>query len=189
VQEGNWDVYVVDVDGGTPRRLTREPSEEGTATWSRDGRFVYFHSDRSGKQELWKAPAEGGAAIQLTRGGGYYGVEWPDGFIYYSRVPQGGLWRMPATGGEETEIVRESVGFLGWTLAGRGLYYLSAEQRGGGFFTIQRFDLDSGRASLFLKQATRGFVGTMTVSPDERWVLYSEFPPGASELVLVENFR
>ena len=189
VQEGNWDVYVVDVEGGTPRRLTQEPSEEGTATWSRDGRFVYFHSDRSGRQELWKVPSEGGAAVQLTRGGGYYGVESADGFVYYSRGPEGSLWRILATGGEETEIVKESLHFLAWTLAGRGLYYLPAGQGGGGFFSIQRLDLDSGRASLFLKQARRGFVTGMTVSPDERWVLYSEFPPGASELVLVENFR
>ena len=79
---------------------------------------------------------------------------------------------------------REFTKVMGAVVAG-----LAAGPRGSEFFSVQRLDLDSGRASLFLKQETRGFVGTMTVSPDERWVLYSESPPGASELVLVENFR
>ncbi len=29
----------------------------------------------------------------------------------------------------------------------------------------------------------------LAVSPDEQWILYSEWPEGQSELMLVENFR
>jgi Tol biopolymer transport system component len=191
LENGNWDVYVVDVEGGTPRRLTREPSEDGTGTWSRDGRSIYFHSDRSGRQELWRMPSEGGAAVQLTRGGGFYGVESADGrFLYYSRGPDGGIWRILATGGEAEEIVQESIGWHNWALAGRGLYYLTGQPRAGTYrFGIHYLDLDSRKAGLLFEREAPGYARCLTVSPDESWILYSEYPRATSELMLVENFR
>ena len=98
IEAGNWDLYVVGADGGTPRRLTQEPSEEGTGTWSRDGRSIYFQSDRTGRAETWKIPADGGTAVQVTRGGGGYAVESEDGReLYYSgsSVPESGVCPSP----------------------------------------------------------------------------------------------
>ena len=40
-------------------------------SWSRDGKWIYFASDRSGEYQVWKMPAGGGEAVQLTRKGGY----------------------------------------------------------------------------------------------------------------------
>lgn len=66
---GNKDISVVSVDGGKPRRLTAEPSNEVRPSWSRDGRWIYFGSNRSGQWQIWKAPAGGGPAVQVTRSG------------------------------------------------------------------------------------------------------------------------
>lgn len=33
-------------------------------SWSEDGSFVYFGSDRGGERHVWKAPAEGGQAAK-----------------------------------------------------------------------------------------------------------------------------
>jgi hypothetical protein len=52
-----------------PRQLTTEPSNEFFCSRSRDGRWIYFDSGRSGRRELWKVPARGGAATQITRSG------------------------------------------------------------------------------------------------------------------------
>lgn len=35
---GNADVYVVDAQGGSPKRLTTSPGNDASAYWSRDGR-------------------------------------------------------------------------------------------------------------------------------------------------------
>jgi eukaryotic-like serine/threonine-protein kinase len=192
-QAGNWDLHVMDVAGGTPRRLTTEPSEEGTPTWSRDGRFIYFHSDRGGRFELWKMPSEGGAAVQVTHGGGFYGVESPDGrFIYYANQRfNPGIWRIPTAGGEPIEIVKGPIVWSNWALGARGLYYLTSEDRPGNKYgyVIRYLDVDSRQVTPLFHREGRIEEMWLTVSPDETWILYSEAPWATSEIMLVESFR
>ena len=47
--QGSDDVYVIDAQGGSPRRLTSEPSDDGPPCYSRDGKWIYFGSDRTGQ--------------------------------------------------------------------------------------------------------------------------------------------
>ena len=85
-QEEAWDfdVYVINANGGRPKRLTDHPADDGVASWSRDGRSIYFVSNRTKAWEVWKMPADGGDAIQVTRNGGYVAFESVDGeFLYY----------------------------------------------------------------------------------------------------------
>ncbi len=192
LQEGNWDLYVMDLEGGTPTRLTHDPSEEGTGTWSRDGRFIYFHSDRGGQPELWKVPSEGGAAVQVTHGGGYYGLESPDGgFVYYSKAAEGsGIWRIPTTGGEPAEVVSGPVVWENWTVGKRGLYWTTAQQgTRQSTFVIHCRDTETGKASELFRREGRGWLGDLAVSPDERSIIFAEGPPSSSEVMLVDNFR
>jgi len=37
-------LYVIDAEGGIPRRLTPETSDEHRPFWPRDGRWIYFGS-------------------------------------------------------------------------------------------------------------------------------------------------
>ena len=47
-RDGNWEIYVVNVDGSGLRRLTRDPAIDGLPTWSPDGQFLAFLSNREG---------------------------------------------------------------------------------------------------------------------------------------------
>lgn len=60
---GNTDVYIISVQGGSPRRLTTEPSEDHTARWSSDGQFMYFTKFR--EPDLWRIPAQGGEETRV----------------------------------------------------------------------------------------------------------------------------
>jgi Tol biopolymer transport system component/DNA-binding winged helix-turn-helix (wHTH) protein len=46
----NRDIYIMQVDAGTPLRLTTNPGDDVSPTWSPDGRFVAFcrHSEKTG---------------------------------------------------------------------------------------------------------------------------------------------
>ena len=98
--EGNADIYVIRPEGGKPRRLTTEPTEDIVPSFSRDGQWIYFCSNRSGTRQIWKMPAAGGEAAQVTKGGGFDNIESPDGqFLYYLKSaanPAFGVFRSPA---------------------------------------------------------------------------------------------
>src|SRR5258708_7277559 len=82
---GNSDIFVIDVQGGPPRKLTSEPSNEGVPSWSRDGRWIYFASDRTGGWGVLNKPSSRGGAVQGDPHGGFCGVQFPHGrFLYYA---------------------------------------------------------------------------------------------------------
>ena len=60
------DLWVVDVQGGQPRRLTTHPTGDFNPRWSPDGTQLYFLSTRSGSSQVWRLPAGGGDATQVT---------------------------------------------------------------------------------------------------------------------------
>ena len=60
-------LYVVPIDGGEPRQVTTGGSSASDPYWSRDGRFLYFISDRTGTNQVWKLPLDSfGEALQVT---------------------------------------------------------------------------------------------------------------------------
>lgn len=99
--ENDPDVYVIDASGFLPRRLTQDPATDQAPSWSADGQWIYFASVRSGVWQIWKMASGGGEPIQVTRDGGFTAYATDDGqWLYYSRSTHGGLWRIPAVGGD-----------------------------------------------------------------------------------------
>ena len=70
--------------------------------------------------------------------------------------------------------------------------HLFAVSRGGIYFVlwprIQYFDFTTGRTKTILTLEKETSLG-LSVSPDERWLLYSQFDQDGSDLMLVENFH
>lgn len=62
----NADVWVVDTDGGTPIQLTRGPAFDGDPTWSPDGAWLAFRSDRNGENQIYGIDIRGGEAWAVT---------------------------------------------------------------------------------------------------------------------------
>jgi eukaryotic-like serine/threonine-protein kinase len=102
---GSLDIYVIDANGGTPKRMTTDPAEDSWPNWSRDGQWLYFGKG----DEIWKIPFKGGKEIQVTRDkGANWPHESPDGkWLYYSKGWPGpqSVWRMPGAGGEATKVL------------------------------------------------------------------------------------
>jgi Tol biopolymer transport system component/DNA-binding winged helix-turn-helix (wHTH) protein len=92
------------------RALTRLTFDDGLqigATWSPDGRFVAYSSDRGGKFDVWVQQVSGGEAVRVTKGSGHnWQPDWsPDGkyIAYRSEGSDGGLFVIPALGGAGLE--------------------------------------------------------------------------------------
>lgn len=75
------DIWTVPADGSAPaRRLTDHLAWDSGPRFSPDGKTIAFNSTRSGNDEIWLVPAEGGVARQLTDFGGDSLCDWtPDG--------------------------------------------------------------------------------------------------------------
>lgn len=58
-RDGNWEVYVIGVNGQGLTRVTNSPENDGLPTWSPDGRYLAFVSDRDGEWEMWAATPTG----------------------------------------------------------------------------------------------------------------------------------
>lgn len=59
-------IYVVPVQGGTPRRLTTEGPVNERPRWSPDSRRIAFLSSRSGSSQIWIMDADGSNPRQVT---------------------------------------------------------------------------------------------------------------------------
>lgn len=60
-------IWTVTTDGrGAPRRLTDQALGANTPRWSPDGRWLYFMAVKDGVNQLWRMPADGGEATQLS---------------------------------------------------------------------------------------------------------------------------
>jgi tricorn protease len=64
------DIFTVPIEKGAPRNLTRSSDAHDKApSWSPDGRWIAYLSDRAGEEEVWIAAQDGSKpAWQLTQG-------------------------------------------------------------------------------------------------------------------------
>lgn len=64
--KGDTDLFLVDVSGGDPVRLTDLKGSESSATWRPDGQWVGFLSSKGGSRQLWEVRADGRKMRQVT---------------------------------------------------------------------------------------------------------------------------
>jgi Tol biopolymer transport system component len=180
---GQYDVYVVNVNGGQPQRLTDHPADDQAPNWSNDGRWIYFASHRSGEPQIWKMPATGGPPAQVTKGGGHFPSESPDGkFLYYAK--KGGLSRSPVAGGEESQVL-DSLHAQSFAVTGQGIYFIKGPAASASIYFLR---FSTGEVKMVYSIPKPVFFG-LSASPDGRSILYTQIDQQGSDLMLVENFR
>jgi Tol biopolymer transport system component len=74
-QHDHWEVYVVEADGQSLRRLTDTPRKAGgqvassvAAAWSPYGHYLAFLTNRSGEWDIWIMQANGHAQRPMFDG-------------------------------------------------------------------------------------------------------------------------
>ncbi len=191
VQNGaKEDIYSISTNGGSPRRLTTNPAEDKLPDWSHDGRWIYFSSTRTGREEIWKMPSNGGDAVQITRNSGDGPKESPDGkFLYYMKGWPDAVtvWRTPVDGGKETKILDSVHSEGGWTVGKKGIFFFRPpDKMGHSDICFYAFDNHQTLKILTIQRPVNNHIA---VSPDDSTILYPQEDESGSDLMLVENFR
>jgi Tol biopolymer transport system component len=184
-------ICVVPASGGQPVPVT---SIEGDVpSWSRDGRWIYFHSRAD--DQIWKVPASGGNAVAVTKGGGFEAFESADGrsLVYSKSDGELGIWRLDLRTGREEPIpaLAEAAEFRQWALAPRGVYFVPNAEIRSPQAAIRFFDFATGQTSRVAQVGPllKIGAGTLAVSPDETTLLYVPAGRDNRDIMLVRDLR
>jgi Tol biopolymer transport system component len=188
-------IYRVDSLSGVVNPLRQGDTEGQRPRWSRDGRRLYFASDRTGQYEIWRMEldreGEAGAAIQLTHRGGFFGDESADGrHFYYTDWTVRQIRRISTAGGAEEPVRNDTTlsRYPANLAAGvRGLYYAGQSNEQGTPLWFLPFETGRPRRLAMLPRAP-SLLG-MTVSPDDRFLLFSAFEQTNGDILSVPGFR
>lgn len=108
---GQFEVWISNADGSSPRQITSIGAHSGYASWEPGGRRIVFTSNISGTYQLYVVGRDGGPPKALTQDAfdNVFPVWSRDGkWIYFSSNRNGvpNIFRIPANGGPVGQITR-----------------------------------------------------------------------------------
>jgi Tol biopolymer transport system component/DNA-binding winged helix-turn-helix (wHTH) protein len=187
---GQASVYVVDPDGGVPRKMFTKIKGPSVPTWSRDGNWIYFSSEQN--HEIYKMPTQGGEAIVVAKG------QW----INNAKESVDGEWLYFVEGDADSEIrVVSSRGgqdrplegmpnvrnVTDWTLARDGIFFLDRRAQP---VTINFFEFSTKKIrQIVTLNKPPATWGGLSLSPDGKWLAYSQVDDIPSDIMLVDHFK
>ena len=184
-ESGKQEIYMLDSAGGLPLRLTNDRVHDSAPSWSRDGKWIYFASNRDGKYQIWKIPPQANATpIRVTRNGGFASIEsWDGKTLYYTQRVANGIWKMPVEGGEEKQIISDLNTWGDFDVTRDGIVLIASKP-----YEIRFYSFVTGKTTLVAALPRRPAFG-LTVSPADGSIVYTLIDQESSEIMMVENFR
>ena len=187
-------LYVMDIPGGAPKRLTSGDTPEFKPAWSPEGQWIaYVTWDRTGVGAMWRIRGDGsGQPQQLTHVAAFYTdpAYSPDGARIVARrgnawmreqtssefgglrIPLDLVW-LPAAGGEVSMIVpARGLGLPHFTTDASRIYFYSGQG-----LVSMRYDGTDRRVHLRITgrpqpgQQQPPAASDALISPDGHWVL------------------
>ena len=142
--EGNLDIWVQQIGGGEPIRLTRHEADDSEPAFSPTGTRIAFRSERDGGG-IHVVPALGGADQRIAEQGRSPRFSPPGNWIAYWTGDQGVFSRnkmyvMPSAGGPARQLRSDfySAFYPLWSADGKRLLFLGV--RDGNLPPAERFD-------------------------------------------------
>jgi Tol biopolymer transport system component/DNA-binding winged helix-turn-helix (wHTH) protein len=181
---GNPELYLVNLDGGPPRRFLTGTANAAWPFWSADGNWIYFNTERP--HAIWKAPVGGGVATRLTEDGmdRFAPQEAQDRSRVYFYA-SGRIWSVSTNGGDE-QPAKEVPANVMWAPAPSGSYFINGGPR---HFSLNYLQPDSGNVSEMAEFPNLFALWALSVSPDGGTILFSGIEHSEGDIMLVEGFR
>ena len=146
---GKPDVYSVSLDGAAPRRLTDDNFDDSAPSWSADGKWIYYQSNRSGETQIWRVSSKGDQPVQVTTSGGLSPVAGPDGkhLYYLNSTTNKEIWVMDLPVGQERRVpdVPDVDDPGGYQVTRDGIYFTTPDSSGSDDSSLRYFSFATGK--------------------------------------------
>jgi Tol biopolymer transport system component/DNA-binding winged helix-turn-helix (wHTH) protein len=188
--DGHLGLYVIGIGEKVAHRLKVNVDEAAAPVWSHDGKWIYFRGFQRKSRQIYRTPAEGGEVslvlemLDLTAAE----VESPDGKALYFMNDDGTMLTAP-TGGTNVEAAhvagmpRLAYGSP-WTVVANGIYFVPLDTARSLWF----YDFETKKTREVFHIA-RNFSEGISLSPDGRYLIYSQIDENNSDIMLARNFR
>ena len=174
-------IYIMPLEGGSPRQITNFNSLNLLAKWSPDGKEVAFGSNEGGTPQVWKVNVQGGSPFQFvkTKLSAWFDLAWSPGpnIIYRSQSNSNFNVLNPITK-EESPLLKEEldrvVSSPRYSPDGKKVAY----EQSGGLWVVS---LESASTAL-LKE---GDYFPIKWSSDGKWIYVSEPAPAKIKIFMI----
>ncbi len=174
-------IFLIPSNGGEPELLDRNAYEERMPSWSLDGRYLYFNSNRDGALALWKRSLVNGSALLISSPGIFAVTETKDGLVYSSRT--GEMWQS-GPDGQNPKLLIESLRadpVMSWFSDGQALFLSHLDERTHDFSILRYRDRRMSPVAYSHGKLVPN-APDIAVSPDGRWLLYARQDTSQSDL-------
>jgi dipeptidyl aminopeptidase/acylaminoacyl peptidase len=188
--DGHSDIFIVSAGGGPVRRITQRPGEDARPAWSADGQSLYFSSDRRGRPEIWRMSADGSDASQITTRGALGVLAAPDGQTLFYKQAAGPVYRIRTDGTHDEPASPEpAFAFLPFALTSSALWFVTAPTANRPEYVVRMMRFADGRTSDAARFDWAPSGLALSVSPDERYALFTRLDTSGTDLLLVSDFK
>lgn len=186
---GGSAIYIEDIRERVPRKVATPGVNLSSPVWSQDCRWLFAYD---GYFTLYRVASAGGRAERATdRSSPYSSVSVVSDRLIFGVAGENGvaLWTKPVSGGPEVPL--ENMPGVryddSWAATTTGIYYTDSSSTPV-VLNFYEFASHSTRRVMILKQTPVPF-GTagIAVSPDGRWLLYTQAEDDQSEILLAPS--
>jgi len=178
---------VTPATGGSPKTISTGSRDVHDPVWSRDGKSIYYARE----YDIWRCGADGSGHVKVFSNGHAPLGESADGrFLYLLRASKRFflLLRIPKAGGAE-EVLDEGLMKNRVTVAPTAVYYVLLRDG-----TVRRLPFQGGGpstlAAFFSEEESKArVISGISVSPDEKTIIWTEGGNQERDLELIRNFR
>lgn len=185
----NADVFIADADGGNPKPLSPDPGWDANASFSTDGQWIVFTSNRQGSADIFRVHRDGSGLERLTDDPAFddQAALSPDGrqlAFVSTRTGRAEIWLLDLTAKTLKNLTGTSGGSFrpAWSPDGNSIAFSSDRAsphpvRPGSFESIQSSEIYIMRADgSGVRQITRtgAFAGSPSFSQDGKQLVCYE---------------
>jgi Tol biopolymer transport system component/DNA-binding winged helix-turn-helix (wHTH) protein len=188
---GLWGVYTADISERVPHRVKTNIHELEFPYWSHDGKWIYFVGSEGNGHQLYRCPASGGDATLLAGSMDLtLAIDSVDGKLLYFPWTWGDpnmMMLAPIRPGATPQEVPQMPGISEqsqWTVVAEGIYFTRFDNPR----TISSYDFATKHTREVFR-LDKDLDAGMSISPDGRYMLYSQIDEGNAGIMLVEHFR